>query len=203
MTVLKATKDNIKVAAQIIKKGGIVAFPTETVYGLGCDPLNIQAVQRLLTVKGDRKKPFPVLVSNLNVATKIAQISADTKKLATKFWPGPLTMVLAKNSKLSDVVTFGLDTVGLRVPNNKVALKLSELSGGLLIGSSANLTGEKPPRSVSEMSEKLKKKIDLVLDDETPSKGMPSTVVDLTSDKPKILRKGPVSLQEIQKTLNS
>ena len=203
MTVLKATKDNIKVAAKIIKKGGIVAFPTETVYGLGCAPLNIQAVQRLLTVKGDRKKPLPVLVSNLNVATKIAQISADTKKLATIFWPGPLTMVLPKKRRISDVVTFGLNSVGLRVPNNKVALKLIELSGGFLIGSSANLTGEKPPRSILEMSEKLKQKIDLVLESEAPSKGTASTVVDLTADKPKILRKGPISLEQIQKTLNS
>jgi len=203
MTRLKATKDNIKAAAQVIKNGGIVAFPTETVYGLGCDPLNLQAVQRLLTVKSNRKKPFPVLVTNLKEATKIAQISDTGKKIAKKFWPGPLTLVFPKKRALSDVVTFGLDSVGLRVPDNQVALSLIELSGGLLIGSSANLTGEKPAQSILEMSKKLLEKVDIILDDGPTREGTPSTVVDLTSEGPKILRKGPISLKQIQNTLNS
>ena len=133
MTVVKATKDNIKSAAQIIKTGGVVVFPTETVYGLGCDPLNTKAVQRLLTVKGDRKKPFPVLVASLDDASRVATFSDNGKKLARKFWPCPLTIVLPKKDDLDDVVTFGLNTVGLRAPNNQVALSLIELSGGLLI----------------------------------------------------------------------
>lgn len=203
MTVLKATKENIKTAAQIVKNGGIIAFPTETVYGLGCDPQNMEAVQSLLTVKGDRKKPFPVLVASLEDATRVAQVSNNGKKLATKFWPGPLTIVFPKKGVLSDIVTFGLGSVGLRVPNNQVALSLIQLSGGLLIGSSANLTGEKPPRSVLEMSEKLKETVDLVLDGGSTSEGVPSTVVDLTSDEIKILRKGPISLKQIQNTVNS
>ena len=203
MTVLKASKENIKTAAQIVKNGGIIAFPTETVYGLGCDPQNSQAVQRLLTVKGNRNKPFPVLVASLDVATKVAQVSNNGKKLATKFWPGPITIVFPKKGALSDVVTFGLGSVGLRVPNNQVTLSLIRLSGGLLIGSSANLTAEKAPRSVLEMSEKLKETVDLVLDGGPTSGGIPSTVVDLTSDEPKILRKGPISLKQIQNTVSS
>ncbi|MCW4022001.1 MAG: L-threonylcarbamoyladenylate synthase [archaeon] len=203
MTVLKATKDNIKAAAQIIKTGGTVVFPTETVYGLGCDPLNTQAVQRLLTIKGDRKKPFPVLVASLDEVNRIAKISNNGKKLATKFWPGPLTIVFPKKEAIDGVVTFGLNTVGLRAPNNQVALNLIELSGGLLIGSSANLTGEKPPRSVSEMSKELIEKVDLVLDDGPTTEGIPSTVVDLTLDNPKILREGPLSLKQIQNAISS
>jgi L-threonylcarbamoyladenylate synthase len=203
MTVQKATKDNIKAAAQIIKTGGIVVFPTETVYGLGCDPLNTQAVQRLLTIKGDRKKPFPVLVASLDEANRIAKISDNGKKLATKFWPGPLTIVSPKKEALDGVVTFGLNTVGLRTPNNQVALNLIELSGGLLIGSSANLTAEEPPQSVSEMSKELIEKVDLVLDDGPTTEGIPSTVVDLTLDNPEILREGPVSLKQIQNAISS
>jgi len=203
MTVLRATKNNIKVVAQTVKDGGVIAFPTETVYGLGCDPLNIQAVQRLIIVKGQRKKPFPVLVASFDDVTKVAYISKNGKKLASKFWPGPLTIVLPKKKLLADDVTFGLDSVGLRIPNNQVAFRLIELSGGLLVGSSANLTGEKPPRSVQEMSEKLKQRTDLILDGGPARKGTPSTVVDLTSDEPKILRKGPVSLQQILNTINS
>lgn len=203
MTVLKATKKNIKIAAQIVKDGGIIAFPTETVYGLGCDPININAVQRLIRIKGKRKKPFSVLVSSLKDANKIAYISKVGKKLATKFWPGPLTMVMSKKSTLADVVTFGLDSVGLRVPNNQVALRLIELSGGFLIGSSANLSGEKHPRSVQEMSEELMQGIDLVLDGGPAIEGTPSTVIDLTSSEPKILRKGPISLEQILEAVNS
>ena len=203
MTVLKATKENIKTAAETVKNGGVIAFPTETVYGLGCDPQNIQAVEQLLTIKGDRKKPFPVLVASLKDATKIANVSSKGEKLAAKFWPGPLTVVFAKKDALSEVVTFGLDTVGLRMPNNQVALSLIQQSGGLLIGSSANFSGEKPPRSVLEMSEKLKETVDLVLDGGPATQGTPSTVVDLTLDEPKIVRQGPISLEQILKVISS
>ena len=203
MNVLKATKENIKIAAETVKNGGVIAFPTETVYGLGCDPQNIQAVEGLLTIKGDRKKPFPVLVASLKDATKIANVSNKGKKLASKFWPGPLTMVFPKKDTLDDVVTFGLASVGIRVPNNQVALNLIRQSGGLLIGSSANLSGEQPPRSVLEMSEELKKRADVILDGGRTSQGTPSTVVDLTVDEPKILRKGPISLEQIQTAINS
>jgi L-threonylcarbamoyladenylate synthase len=203
MNVLKTTKQNIKAAAQNVKNGGLVVFPTETVYGLGCDPLNPQAVQRLLNVKGNRKTPFPVLVASLDDATKIAHISEPGKKLATKFWSGPLTMVFPKKRTIPDIVTFGLDSVGTRMPNNQTALSLIEQSGGLLIGSSANLSGEKPPHSVLEMSAKLLEKVDLVLDGGPTIEGTPSTVVDLTLDAPKILRQGPISLKQIQNALNS
>jgi L-threonylcarbamoyladenylate synthase len=197
MTVLKATKTNIMAAAQIVRRGGLVVYPTETVYGLGCDPLNVQAVKRLLDVKGDRKKPLPVLAASLVDADKIAFVSSNGKKLAAKFWPGPLTMVFPKRSALPGVVTFGLDSVGLRIPDNDVALNLIGLCGGLLVGSSANRGGEEPPRSVQEMSPELKVMVDVVLDGGSAVQGMSSTVVDLASDKPRILREGPVSLKEI------
>ena len=201
MTVLKATQNNILKAAQTVKKGGTVVYPTETVYGLGCDPLNRQAVKRVLEVKGNRNKPFPVLAANLADANKIAVVSVEGKKLATKFWPGPLTIIFPRKAVLSDVVTFGLDSVGVRIPNNDVALSLIRLSGGLLIGSSANRSGEKSPRSVQEMSEELKNMVDIVLDGGHTLQGTPSTVVDLSSDTPKILREGPINLKQILNTL--
>jgi len=150
MTVLKATKTNIMAAAQIVRRGGLVVYPTETVYGLGCDPLNVQAVKCVLDVKGDRKKPLPVLAASLVDADKVAFVSPNGKKLAAKFWPGQLTMVFPKKPALPDVVTLGWDSVGLRIPDNDVALQLISLSGGLLIGSSANRTGEEPARRVQE-----------------------------------------------------
>ncbi len=201
MTILKATKNNIMTAVQIVRRGGLVVYPTETVYGLGCDPLNVQAVKRVLDVKGDRKKPLPVLAASLVDADKVAFVSPNGKKLAAKFWPGQLTMVFPKKPALPDVVTFGGDSVGLRIPDNDVALQLISLSGGLLIGSSANRTGEEPARSVQEISGELKEMVDVVLDGGPAVQGRPSTVVDLTSEKPRILREGPISLKAILTTL--
>lgn len=197
MTVLKATKSNIIVAAQVVRRGGLVVYPTETVYGLGCDPFNVEAVKRILKVKDNRSKPLPVLVASIVDADKVAFVSPNGKRLAAKFWPGPLTLVFPKKPNFPDVVTLGLDSVGLRIPGNDVALHLIRLCGGLLIGSSANRTGEEPPRAVQEISGELKEMVDVVLDGGAAAQGMPSTVADLTSEKPRILRDGPISLKEI------
>jgi len=197
MTVLKATENNIMVAARIVRRGGLVVYPTETVYGLGCDPFNIEAVKRILDVKGERKKPLPILAASIGDADKIASISPNGKRLAAKFWPGPLTMVFPKKPALPDVVTFGGDSVGLRIPHNDVALHLIRLSGGLLVGSSANRTGEEPPRAVQEISGELKEMVNVVLDGGVTAQGKPSTVADLTSEKPRILREGPISIKEL------
>lgn len=201
MKVLKATKTNISVAGKIVRSGGLVVYPTETVYGLGCDPLNVEAVQRLLEVKGERNKPLPILASNIEDAEKIAFISSNGKKLAVKFWPGALTMVFPKKSVLPDLVTFGWNSVGLRIPGNSVALDLIRLSGGLLVGSSANKSSEAPPRDVQELSKELKGLVDAIIDGGAAAYGMPSTVADLTSKKPKILREGPISFEMLLASL--
>ena len=197
MNLLKATKNNIMVAARIVRRGGLVVYPTETVYGLGCDPFNVEAVKRILEVKDNRNKPLPVLAASIADADKVASISPNGRKLAAKFWPGPLTMVFPKKPNFPDVVTFGWDSVGLRIPDNDVALHLLGLCGGLLIGSSANRTGEEPPRRVQDISGELKEMVDVVLDGGAAAQGTPSTVADLTSEKPRILREGPISLKEI------
>jgi len=197
MKLLKATKNNIMLAAQIVRRGGLVVYPTETVYGLGCDPFNVEAIKRILKVKANRNKPLPLLAASIVNADKVAFISPNGKRLAAKFWPGSLTMVFPKKAALPDVVTFGWDSVGLRIPDSEVALHLIRLSGGLLIGSSANRTGEEPPRAVQEISVELKEMVDVVLDGGATVQGMSSTVADLTSEKPRILREGPVSFEEI------
>jgi len=197
MTILKATKKNIIVAAQVVRNGGLVIYPTETVYGLGCDPFNVDAVKRLLYVKANRSKPLPVLAASINDVKNVAFVSHNGKRLAAKFWPGSLTFVFSKKPTFPDVVTFGSDSIGLRIPDHDVALRLIFLSGGLLIGSSANRTGEEPPRNVHEISDELKQMVDVVLDGGPAVQGMPSTVADLTSDKPRILREGPISLKMI------
>jgi L-threonylcarbamoyladenylate synthase len=201
MTILKSTENNIMIASRIVKRGGLAIYPTETVYGLGCNPFNIEAVKRILEVKGIRKKPLPVLAANIEEAARIAFISQNGKRLAAKFWPGPVTLVFSKKTVLPDIVTFGVDSVGLRIPDSDVALRLIGLSGGLLIGTSANRSGEDPPRTVQEIPDELKEKVDVILDGGATAHKRPSTVADLTSSEPRILREGPISLEQILDTL--
>jgi L-threonylcarbamoyladenylate synthase len=137
------------------------------------------------------------LAATISDVEKAAFFSQTARQLATKLWPGSLTLVLSKKPSFPDVVTFGLDSVGLRIPNNDVALDLIRWSGGLLIGSSANKSGESPPRAVCELSDELKEKVDVILDGGNTFEGVPSTVVDLTSATPKILREGPISYKSI------
>jgi L-threonylcarbamoyladenylate synthase len=201
MTVLKATRNNIMIASRIVKRGGLAIYPTETVYGLGCNPFIVEAVNRIMKVKGERRKPLPVLAASIADAEKVAFISQRGKRLAAKFWPGPLTLIFTKKPALPEVVTFGLDSVGLRIPDSDVALRLVGLSGGLLIGSSANRSGEEPPRTVQEVPDELKEKVDVVLDGGATAQGRPSTIADLTSTKPKIIREGPIHYKEILNAL--
>jgi len=197
MKILKATRKNILDASRIVQKGGLVVYPTETVYGLGCDPFNIEAVKRVFKVKGERRKPLPILASSINHVEKIASMSQEGKKIAKKFWPGPITLVFPKKLVLPDLVTCNLDSVGLRIPKHDIALQLINLADGLLIGTSANRTGKKPPRIVQEAFQQLKEKVDVILDGGPTTLGKSSTVVDLTSKEPRILREGPISFKEI------
>jgi len=202
MRVLKATSENIRVASEIVRDGGLVVYPTDTVYGLGCDPLNVKAVQRVFRVKGDRKKPLPILASSVADLEKIAGLSDRARKIAAKFWPGPLTIIVPKKSALPSVVTCGLGSVGVRVPKHDVAVQLIRLSGGLLVGTSANKMGEKPPRTASEAAEQLGEEVDVILDGGPTPLGVSSTVIDLIAEEPKILREGPVSFEDISEALS-
>jgi L-threonylcarbamoyladenylate synthase len=197
MRILKSTRNNILAASRIVRKGGLVVYPTETVYGLGCNPFKLDAVKRVFEVKGERRKPPPILASSINHVEKIAYISEAGKKVAEKFWPGPLTLVFPKTLVLPDIVTCNFDSVGVRIPKHDVALQLISLSNGLLIGTSANRTGHEPPRNVHEATQQLKEEVDIFLDGGPTTIGKPSTVADLTSKKLRILREGPISLKEI------
>jgi len=199
---VETTKDNILFASRIVKEGGLVVYPTDTVYGLGCDPFNVTAVKRVFRVKGERKKPLPLLASSIEHVEKIASMSPEAKKVAERFWPGPLTLVVLKKPVLPDFVTCNLDSVGVRVPKHDVALQFISLSNGLLVGTSANKTGEKPPRTAHEAAQQVGEEVDVILDGGPVTLAVPSTVVDLTSKMPRILRKGPISFKEISEILS-
>ena len=196
MRILKATLENIRAAAKVVKRGGLVIYPTETVYGLGCDPFNVGAIEKLIRVKGSRDGPLPILAYSLDDVERVAKLSEAARKVGERFWPGPLTLVLLKKL-LPDVVTFGLATVGVRVPNHKDALELVRLSGGLLVGTSANKSGVEPPCSAVGAFEQLGSEVDVVLDGGVTEFGVSSTVVDLSGGVPRLLREGVVSFEPV------
>lgn len=197
MQILIANKVAIDKAVKIVKEGGIIVYPTDTVYGLGCDPFNENAVKKLIKVKGERKKPLPILASSIKDVEKIAFITPLARKLISIFWPGPLTIVLKKKPVLPSIVTFGLDSVGVRVPRNSFTIELIKNCGGLLIGTSANISGATPCTSIEEVLKQLNQKVDLMIDGGKTEIGIGSTVIDLTKKEIKILREGPISYEEI------
>jgi len=202
LPVLKATVDNIREASKIVKNGGLVIYPTDTVYGLGCNPFNVRAVKRVFKVKGERKeKPLPILASDIKFIEKIAHINEKARKIAEKNWPGPLTLIVPKKPILPNIVTCGLSSVGVRIPNHTVAIQLINLCDGLLVGTSANKTGEKSPKTVQEAYKQLGEQVDMILDDGPTPLGQESSIIDLTSKKPKILREGPIKLEDILNAL--
>lgn len=197
MRILKATKENVLTASQIVKAGGLVVYPTDTVYGLGCDPFNAEAIKRVFRVKGERKKPLPILASDIEHVEKIAYLSKNARKIVDRFWPGPLMIIVPKKPTLPNIVTCNLGSVGVRVPKHDLAIQFISLSNDLLVGTSANKTGKKPASTASEAAEQLGREVDVILDMGPISLGVPSTVIDLTLEKPRILRKGPVSSEDI------
>jgi len=204
MPILKATVDKIREASIIVKNGGLIVYPTDTVYGFGCDPFNARAVKRIFKTKGERKeKPLPILGSDIGCIQKIAYMNEKARKISERFWPGPLTLVVPKKRALPDIVTCGLDSVGVRIPNHAAAVQLISLCDGLLVGTSANKTGKKPPKTAHEAAEQLGERVEIILDGGPTPLGQESSVVDLTSKKPKMLREGPIKLEEVLSLLES
>lgn len=198
MLLLNATSKNIKKASVVIKNGGLVVYPTDTVYGVGCNPFDVSAVQKLFSVKGERKKPLPLLAHSIEDVERVALLSTYARQISEAFWPGPLTLVLPKKEVLPNVVTCNLKTVGVRIPGHNVAAQLIRLSNGLITGTSANKSGKPPPTTAHEAAGQLGEYVDVLLDGGAVPLGTPSTIVDLTSSEPRILRKGKISLDEVK-----
>lgn len=188
----------ISEAARVITAGGLVVFPTDTVYGIGCDPLNDDAVRRLEATKGRENKPLPILVGSLEIAEQLVSFSLVGRKLAKRFWPGPLTIVAnLKQSKRGLAVTHSGTRMGVRVPSDPRTLRLIGLTGGMLVGTSANKSGKKSPSSADEVVELLGSSFDILLDGGSCQLGIESTVVDTSQDKVIMLRSGALSAEEL------
>lgn len=201
MTLEEGLKSRrISRAADIIKRGGIVAFPTETVYGLGANVFNPVAVARIFDVK---KRPHfdPLIVHiarNGDLTKIVSDIPSAAGKLMARFWPGPLTLVLPKRQEVPDLVTAGLSTVAVRMPSHAVALALIERSGCPIAAPSANLFGYLSPTTASHVREQLGDEVDLILDGGPCEVGVESTILSFSGGRPGLLRPGGVSLEEIE-----
>ncbi len=196
--------DKVRVAADIIRSGGLVAFPTETVYGLGADALNPEAVARIYSAKKrPLDNPIIVHVASRDELYKIAEeVPKDAERLIDAFWPGPLTLVLKASRIVPKATTGGLDTVAVRMPDFKVALALIRESGVPIAAPSANLAGRPSPTSAEHVRQDLEGRIDLILDAGPTRVGVESTVLDLTTDPPQVLRPGGVPYEELKNILS-
>ena len=201
--ILGTSEEDIERAAEIIRQGGLVAFPTETVYGLGADALNPEAVGKVYAAKGrPSDNPMIVHISSKDDLTRLTfEITEDMKKLADVFWPGPLTMVGPARPVVPKVTTGGLDTVAVRMPSDLTAASLITASGVPIAAPSANLSGKPSPTTARHVIDDLDGRIDAIIEGGDCQVGIESTVVDMTGSVPAVLRPGIITQEQLSSAL--
>ncbi len=194
------TLQNINQAADIIKNGGLIAYPTETVYGLGADPYNSEAIQKIFTAKGRAEdKGIILLIRGADDLSRlICNISPTAQILIETFWPGPLTLVFRANRDLPPALLGGRGTVALRHSSSPIATQLLTAFSGPLTSTSANRSTEPPARSACEVENALGDHLDLILDGGPSASAIPSTLVDVSSDRAILLREGAIPVQKLR-----
>lgn len=202
---LRSSVDAINQAVRIIKMGGTIIYPTDTVYGIGCDATNAEAIGRLFKIKKRPKtKAVPILARDMEMVKKLAWFDKKVENVLNKIWPGAVTVVLKKRNVLPDIVSAGKPTVGIRIPDFKLVHYLMELTAVPLVATSANISGQQPSHQISEVSVQFENefyKPDLVLDAGDLPGDEPSTVLDLSTDQPRIIRIGPVNPKKLLEIL--
>lgn len=195
--------NNIQYATEVLKKGGLVAFPTETVYGLGADATNEQAISKVFAVKGrPQNHPLIVHIANLQQLNIWAtNITKDVITLAKYFWPGPLTLVLAKKATVSNLITGNQDTIALRIPQHPLTLKMLQEFGGGIVGPSANTYGRLSPTTAAHVYNDLGDQVDYILDGGPCTVGIESTIVYINNEQLHILRQGSITANDIYNVL--
>ena len=200
--ILNPTAENIQRAGNLIRTGEIVAFPTETVYGLGANAFSVDACKKIYAAKNrPADKPLTLHVANFEMIEQIAEISLAAEKLFEKFLPGPLTIILPKKNIVPDFVTRNSKSVGVRFPENKIAQEFIKIAGVPVAAPSANISGKNPPVTAQEVFENLRGKVEIILDGGKCNVGISSTIIDLTAETPKILRQGIISADALLKIL--
>ncbi len=195
--------DLIARGVDILNSGGLVAFPTDTLYGLGADGLSQSAVEGVLRAKGRKSgNPLPLLIASADSLTKVvAMVHPYVAALAKSFWPGPMTLVLPALAEVPDAVTAGTGTVGVRVPDHPVPLALIRGLGRPITGTSANRSGTPPTSLASDVAANLADSVDLVIPGRCGEDGLPSTVIDCTAIPPRITRNGALAVHEVLRVI--
>lgn len=193
----------IQRAGRIIREGGLVAFPTETVYGLGGDALNPDSSRKIYAAKGrPSDNPLIIHIADMDALPRIvSEIPREAELLADRFWPGPLTMILPKATEVPPETTGGLETVAVRMPSHPVALAFVRESGGYVAAPSANTSGKPSPTLATYVAEDMDGRIDMILDGGQVGIGLESTIIDLTVTPPQILRPGYITKEMLEKVL--
>ena len=189
----------IERAGQILKSGGLVAFPTETVYGLGANALDDEAVRKIFIAKGrPQDNPLIIHVSTKEISELVKDVPEVAQKIIDKFWPGPLTVILEKKDIIPNVTSANLNTIGIRMPNSEIALKLIELAERPIAAPSANISGRPSPTEVERCVEDLNGRVDYIIGGESSDIGVESTIVDCTVNPPLVLRPGGITLEMLK-----
>lgn len=198
---IKITINQLDLAKQCLEDGGIIAFPTDTVYGIACRSDRKELQERLKYVKGrPEEKPFPIVVGSIEQCQKIAVVDEKIKKIMTTCWPGPLTLILNRQEEMDDWVTNGQKTIAVRMfDENGISQMIQQLNVPLFL-TSANLSDEPVCQDGEEVLQRLGNRIDLIVDG-SHRKGKASTILDCTQEELKILREGPISLEEIKQKM--
>lgn len=201
--IYNTTEDSIREAAEVIARGGLIAFPTETVYGLGADAMNADAVAAVYEAKGrPSDNPMIVHIARHEDLEKLTpHVTSDMRTLMQKVWPGPLTMVVPRGEKVPHRTTGGLETVAVRMPNSDAALKLIEYSGCPIAAPSANISGRPSPTRAEDVIFDMDGRIDGIINGEDCQVGIESTVLDMTGDEPTILRPGIMTAEKLEAVL--
>ena len=195
-------QDLIRRAADIVMAGGLVAYPTDTFYGLACDPRNPHAIARLFAAKNrDGRRPSPLVGASLEQVSAAVDLNAVARRLAAAFWPGPLALVLPARAEIQRTVLGGLDTAAVRVPADATARALAEAVGFCITATSANRSGEAPVTRASDLDQHLGDQLDFVLDGGTAPGGAASTIVDVTSAEPTLVRPGLIAWGRVLESL--
>jgi L-threonylcarbamoyladenylate synthase len=199
--IVKQNQDNLDEIGSVIRSGGVIAFRSDTFYGLGADPFNPQAVQRIRDLKGrEDKKPILVVISDTpQVNRLIASRSRSFDELTERFWPGPLTVIGEAAAALPIELTAGTKTVGVRLPDDDKVRALVAACGGALTATSANASGQSPARTAEETEKYFDNQLDLIVDGGHAKSEAPSTVVDATTDQLRLIREGVLPWSEIRR----
>ena len=193
---------NLERAVEVLKDGGVLAIPTDTLYGLAADVFNAAAIDRVFDIKGrSQDLALPVLVSGWEQMEKVAKnVPPQAQALAERFWPGALTLVVTKAPGLPDRLTAGGPTVAVRMPDHPAPIQLIDGLGGPITGTSANISGSADPLTLAELTAEIGSRVDHIFTDGPIPKGTASTVIDITSGQPKLLREGAVPFDQVLRT---